>query len=220
MRFRNFIFDLDGTLVDSLPGIEASIQHALDRCLPGRAMPSIREQVGPPIAVMLARIYPELQPAELDELVRAFREHYNAEGCRGSVLYPGVTETLHELHGRGASMFVLTNKPSVPTRMILDRAGILSLFLDVVSPDAVTPSFATKPAAAQHLAAQRALRSDETVVIGDGIDDAAAAACCSFAFVIAGYGYGSAASGKPAEAIAVIDSFREILCLPDKVRPL
>ena len=220
MRFRNLIFDLDGTLVDSLPGVESSIRYALQQCHPDRVLPSVREHVGPPIAVMLERMYPELSARELEALVGKFREHYNAEGCRASVLYPEVRETLQELHRRGASLFVLTNKPSLPTRLILEQTGILPYFTDLMSPDRVQPVFPSKSAAAQALADQHQLDAAATVVIGDGIDDANAAQTCGFAFVLARYGYCSAAAGRRQERVAEIDSFREILSLPDKVRAL
>ena len=216
-RFRNLIFDLDGTLVDSLPGLEASITCALQQCLPGRVLPPMREHVGPPIAVMLARVYPELSTGELDTVVQAFRSHYNAEGCRTSLLYPGVSETLQQLQQTGASMFVLTNKPSVPTRSILEQTGILGHFRAVVSADSVQPAYASKTAAAQALAAEHELDPGVTVLVGDGADDARAAEACGFAFVLARYGYGSAAAAKVGNAVAAIDSFREILFSPYKL---
>lgn len=56
MPFSTVIFDLDGTLIDSLPGIEASTRHAVAECLPDRVLPSMRELIGPPIASMLGNL--------------------------------------------------------------------------------------------------------------------------------------------------------------------
>src|SRR3954471_18542076 len=125
MAFENFIFDLDGTLVDSVDGIEASVGHALRSCVPDRRSPDLREQIGPPIAKMFARMFPDLESATIEALIAAFRQHYDDQGCRLSRLYPGVTETLAALADRGSAMFVVTNKPLHATRVILQETGVL-----------------------------------------------------------------------------------------------
>lgn len=193
MRYRNLIFDLDGTLVDSLGGIEASTRHALAGCIPGRALPPLRDLVGPPIAQMFARAWPDLRPQEIERLVTYFRQHYDAEGCLASELYPGVRETLRELADRGAQMFVLTNKPRHASTVILEHLGIASHFVALVSPDSQEPALRAKAEGAQLLEVKYALDPASTMVIGDGLDDEQAANACGFAFLVAAYGYGSAA---------------------------
>ncbi|HEV3410515.1 MAG TPA: HAD hydrolase-like protein, partial [Chthoniobacterales bacterium] len=151
VRFRNLIFDLDGTLVDSLGGIEASARHAAGTCLPARELPSMRELIGPPIAKMFETLWPELPPDELKRLVGCFREHYDTEGCLLSQLYPGVRETLAALKEKEAVLFVLTNKPRYASRMILEHLGIWPYFTDLVSPDSREPAFRAKREGAQYL---------------------------------------------------------------------
>lgn len=211
MQFRNLIFDLDGTLVDSLPGIEASTRYAVRQCLPGTRVPAMRQLIGPPIAKMFATLWPDLPPDRFDCLIAAFRQHYNNEGCRASACYPGVAESLGILYEREVKMFVLTNKPLAASRTILRHTGIAQFFADVVSPDSSNPPFTTKAEAAKALQYRRGISAEESALVGDGLDDAAAAASCGLAFILAGYGYGSATAGEARGAIYTLKSFAEIL---------
>lgn len=212
----SFIFDLDGTLVDSLAGIEASANHALQLCLPGTCVPQLREQIGPPIAKMFRRLFPDQDEETMSALVAAFRQHYDTTGCRLSQLYPQVRETLAELAHRSAAMFVLTNKPQHATRVILEHNDVLKYFAEVVSPDSSTPAFATKIEAARAMHQRLQLEPEGTAIVGDGADDFAAAAACGFTFIFAEYGYGSAAAVGATQSCTTIRSFGELLSLPPK----
>jgi phosphoglycolate phosphatase len=212
--FRNFIFDLDGTLVDSVEGIECSTRHAIEQRFPDREIPALREHIGPPVARMFERMFAELDAAQLKALVSAFREHYDTEGCRRSRPFPRVGETLAELAAGGSNMFVVTNKPRHATDMILRQNELRKYFVEVISPDSMTPAFGTKIAATKALQERRNLAARETAFVGDGADDAAAAAACGFTFIFANYGYGSGALDAAAEVVAAIDRFSDILTLP------
>jgi phosphoglycolate phosphatase len=209
LPIRNVIFDMDGTLVDSLPGITASASHAISAVLPGQAMPDLASHIGPPIAVMFARLWPALPVEQMESLIGAFRHHYATTGWLGSKAYFGVTETLEELRTGGVSMFVLTNKPLSPARRILERARLNRFFRDLMCPDSCDPPFERKSDGAKALAQRFGLQPAETVVMGDGIDDAVAAAECGFGFIAAAYGYGTAGAGS-APSLAVVSAFSEV----------
>lgn len=201
---RNVIFDLDGTLVDSLPGIEQSARAAIALVLPDAPMPDLRAVIGPPIATMFARLWPELAPETMERLVAEFRAHYVATGCLASTPFPGVPETLLELHSEGRTLFVLTNKPAAPTRKILGHLGLERFFNASLSPDSVTLPFGSKPEGARLLMRAFGLEPEVTALVGDGADDSASAAACGFLFIAAGYGY-----GNPAAEVR-IEKFSEI----------
>lgn len=208
-RWDNIIFDLDGTLVDSLPGIEASARHAVGKCLPGISLPQIRELIGPPIKTIFARLWPERDREEIDALVAEFRRHYDSEGCLLSQLYPGVRDTLSRLRDAGVTMFVLTNKLSLSAGIILENAGIRPFFLDVMFPDSVEPHYGIKSEGAAILQVRHHLVPERTVLMGDGVDDLEAAAACGFIFVAAVYGYGRANRDR-APGILFAQTFSEI----------
>ncbi|MEP6810415.1 MAG: HAD hydrolase-like protein [Chthoniobacterales bacterium] len=206
----NVVFDLDGTLVDSLPGIETSLQWAVTHCLPGRTLSSIRDYIGPPLPTMLARFWPDLPEEELERAVATFREHYDAEGCRKSVLFPGVAQTLATLEAAGIQMFVLTNKRTRPTMKIVELTDIRRYFRAVISPDSVAPPFPTKAAGALALRDKYGLDAAGTLLVGDGTDDGEAAAAAGFRFVAAGYGYGRAAERMEGAPFAQLKTFSDL----------
>ncbi|MEI6070553.1 MAG: HAD hydrolase-like protein [Verrucomicrobiae bacterium] len=190
---RSVIFDLDGTLVDSLPGIEYSARTAIGSVLPGVPMPDLKAIIGPPVAAMFARLWPDLDPEKMAQLVAAFRSHYVEKGCLDSRPFPGVTETLSRLQAAGLRMLVLTNKPVAPTNTILGTLGLAEFFTGVLAPDSPESPFASKPDGARALMRRFALDPGQTTLVGDGADDAAAADACGFRFIAAAYGYGAAA---------------------------
>lgn len=204
------LFDLDGTLVDSLPGIEASLRHTVERCLPGRLLPDLRPIIGPPVRAMMSRLWPNLTPEQLERAVSVFREHYDSEGCLHSPLYEGVGDTLRTLQNNGVTMFVLTNKPFAPARLILERNAIAMRFARIVSPDAVVPVLKSKREGAELLRREYRLGSEATIVIGDGYDDFEAAQACGFRFFLAAYGYGSAAVTTALPAAPRVKTFSDI----------
>ena len=205
------IFDLDGTLVDSLPGITASVQAVVEECFPGRKVPDLDRFIGPPIGVMIKQLWPELSDGELQLAITSFRRHYDTEGYLLSRLFSGVDETLATLHYAGLQLFVLTNKPALPTLAILDAKGIKARFTAVVSPDSSEPPFKCKNAAAVALQARHSLECERTVLVGDGRDDHDAAAYCGFEFIAAAYGYGQAFTLQNPRPVAALKTFSDIV---------
>lgn len=214
MSFSNVIFDLDGTLVHSLPGIEQSAMAAISRVLPQEPMPDLRSLIGPPIAKMFAQLWPGLPAEQMSGLLAEFRTHYDTKGCLCSAPFPHTRETLAKLHAAGLSLFVLTNKPSHPAKKILNHLGLASLFVEIMGPDSIHPPFPTKPEGARFLMQKHSLAADATLMVGDGVDDAEAAEACGFHFAAVCYGYGRAAereSSIPVEKIEKISQLENIL---------
>ena len=214
--FANLIFDLDGTLVDSLPGIESSLRAALVRCQPGRTLDPgvLRPRVGPPLAGIIAGLWPDLSPEETAALMAAYRAHYLEESCAATRAFPGTRGVLTTLRAAGRRLFILTNKPAAQTRLILGALGWWDLFAEVSCPDDPAHPFASKQAGASALSERRALDPAVTVLVGDADDDARAAAAAGFAFVGAGFGYGGAGHGISLERrLGCIDTLAELIPL-------
>jgi len=212
-RFVSVIFDLDGTLVDSLDGINASARYAIQKCLPERAFDSLRHLVGPPVVEMFGRLWPDLSPSKLQDLVAAFRRHYDERGSLLSHLYPSVPETLARLRDNGVGMFVLTNKPSRATQNILQNLEIVHHFRDVISPDVSSGPFLAKHEGATFLRVKHNLEPDLTLVMGDGSDDLEAAEICGFQFLYAAYGYGGDLTANRTSSVRSAETFSQLLSL-------
>jgi phosphoglycolate phosphatase len=189
-NFKNIIFDLDGTLLDSFPGIFQSLEHAVAKVNPKLKLTALKNHIGPPLSKMLSRMWPDQAEEERNEVLREFRQDYNSRGCLFSVVYPGISEALHRFSSLGIKMFVLTNKPEVPTHKILANLRLQHLFLDVLSPDSVTPHLKSKSSGAHLLVGKHTLTAQETLLLGDSPDDLTAAQSAGFNFLEAAYGYG------------------------------
>ncbi len=116
------IFDLDGTLLDSLEDLADSVNHALsERGLPTRTIDEIRRFVGEGQVKLIERALPEGRAELRDELLASFRRHYVDDPARKTRPYPGVEGLVVALRERGYRLAVLSNKPDLPTRKLVDH---------------------------------------------------------------------------------------------------
>jgi phosphoglycolate phosphatase len=184
------IFDLDGTLVDSLPGIEYAAQAAWRAVQPDRPCPPLRPLIGPPIRVMFHRAWPEATTDTLQALERAFRKAYDTGGWQKTTTYPGVIETLARLSSAGHMCLGVTNKPQFATQRILEHCGLKNYFREFFSPDSGEPTFKSKADAVSVLLARYDLIPENTLLTGDSLDDARAAQVCGLRFAAFTGGYG------------------------------
>jgi phosphoglycolate phosphatase len=228
-RYDGYLFDLDGTLVDTAPDINAALNHSLKNA--GLAPVSealTRHWVGHGARVLVqqALLYhrrPEAPPAgsaattalasgqpDLEPLLADFLAYYTAHIADHGRPYPGVVETLELLRGRGARLAVVTNKLTRLSRPLLDALDLTRLFDSIVCGD--TAAF-PKPAADPALHACRALdlTPAQALFVGDSETDVACAraAGCPVVCVADGYNHGVAPEALGADA--VIDSFWDLV---------
>ncbi|NBZ95084.1 MAG: HAD family hydrolase [Proteobacteria bacterium] len=189
--FRNIVFDLDGTLVDSFPGIVASMNHAVSVIDPSLDLSDLKSQIGPPLPKMLLLMWPDLAEEVRASVLAEFRSDYNNRGYQFSVAYTGIPEALHQFRSSGITLFVLTNKPEAPTRKILSHLGLEAHFTRILSPDSMNPPLSSKSEGALHLVKAQRLVANETLLVGDSPDDLKAARAAGFSFMEASYGYGN-----------------------------
>lgn len=211
------LFDLDGTLVDSHPGIAWSVAVAMSEVLPEVAISVPPQLLGPPIREIFRRLLEAeahySSSAVLDELEASFRRSYDTEGWRRSRAYPEVGATLRHLHWSGLELFVVTNKPRAATRRILGRLELLPLFVEVVSPDSRTPRYESKAAMIRDLVVRRGLDRASTCYVGDTIDDQVSAAAAEVSFIPVSYGYGT-----PGASSGMSSPLRRLSSLSDLLR--
>ena len=197
---RAIVFDLDGTLVDSVPGIERACRRAIAEVWPGQVLPPLAAYVGPPIRELLRRAL-DPPPEVLEALAVRFRAHYDGGDWREMRAYPGALDLLQHLRARGIAAHVVTNKPAAPTGAMIAALGWASLLGEVLSPDSRVPAFASKAEAVAALVASHALEPARTWVVGDAPSDAEAARANAMRFVAAAYGYGGLGPTAPDAAV-------------------
>lgn len=184
------LFDLDGTILDSLPGIESSVRVAFTDCdLPVPAA-SLREMIGPPIRAILARAGNIHNEKILDALELAFRKDYDSNGWQKTICFPDVAHVLQKMSEGGYRLFVISNKPYKISLRILEKEGILNFFEAILTRDSRHPSYEGKAEMAKTLLAERNLVTQECLIVGDTIEDAKAARAVGISFIYMTHGYG------------------------------
>lgn len=188
----DILFDLDGTLIDSSPGILATFERVLAAHGLRAAVPLEPSLIGPPLAVTLRQVSGVEDEAGLARLVEAFKQDYDTAGYLSTFAFDGVAEGLRRLADGGARLFIVTNKRLVPTRKILDALDLARCFAGVHSRDETEPPAPSKAAVTRRVLALHAIDPARAFFVGDSDEDAAAARENGLAFIHAAYGYGAA----------------------------
>lgn len=208
---RNVIFDLDGTLVDSAPGIQWSVEAAMKACGVAVACPDLTPLIGPPVRTILSMAAGTNEPAELDGLERAFRVSYDTDGWRRTQIQPGVRPMLDGLQSAGMVLWMVTNKPKHATHLILPELGIAGYFRDIVCRDSIVPAFGSKHEMLTDLLEREAMHREESILVGDTMEDCDAAARAGIGCALVQHGYGTGMDG------ILPDGFRSIAGWDDLV---
>lgn len=200
MPLRSATFDLDGTLVDSIPDLAAAC-HAMLAELgqPPRTDGDIHRFVGKGMAVLVERCLTwEAAPEAslLEAGIAAFRRHYADINGRASTVYPGVVEGLEAFRALGLPLGVVTNKPAAFTAPLLERMGLATYFEVVISGD--TLAFKKpRPEPLLHACALLATEPGLNLHVGDSLNDIESARAAGCPVICVPYGYNE---GRPVDS--------------------
>jgi phosphoglycolate phosphatase len=200
---------MDGTLLDSLPGIAYSVQAAFTAAgLPDRHF-NLRQLIGPPIRTILSSAAETDDPALLDTLERHFRTSYDREGWRQSGYFPDALEVLQAMKKSGHRLFIVTNKPRHIVIQAIEAEGIASLFESIYTRDSKEPPYVSKADMLLALLTDQRLTPQECIMVGDTMEDAGAAAAHRINFIFMEHGYGEVSSEHP--VLLKLGKFSEFL---------
>ena len=195
------IFDLDGTLVDSLPVIRVgfdAVADALGLPRPDRAAAQGFVGGGVPVAMRRMLDWAGADPGLHARAVEVMLDAYGRTAATDNRPYPGVAALLAALADAGVPMGLCTNKPEAPTRAILDALS-LGPFAHVVGGDSLP---VRKPDPAPLRAVADALGAGRPLYVGDSEIDHATAAAAAMDFAFFEGGYLNAPLGAPAPWLA------------------
>ena len=205
------LFDLDGTLIDTVPDLANALNEVLgERGYPPLAPREVQAMIGDGVPALVARGFAArgAGPAEASEALPRFLAVYEANAANLSRPYPGVRDTLVELRRRGYRTAVCTNKPQRATIAVLRGLDLSDLFDGIAGGD----HFAVRKPDPGHLLgliAELDGRKERAAMIGDNENDAAAAHAAGLPLILMRYGYARVDSATLGAA-ALLDHFTEL----------
>ena len=206
------IFDLDGTLVDSIPDLTDAVNEFLRASgRPALAMEDVKRLVGKGARNLVERALGNGTEEEVEKALAIFLAYNDAHIADKTIMYPGVAETLHELRRQGIRMAVVTNKTEFLSRKLLSVIGIDRYFNSILGADSL-PFRKPSPEPVLKALADLKIAPSGAIMVGDSINDIAAGRAAGVVTVGCTFGYGTDAELSQAEYR--IDSMGQLLQLP------
>ena len=214
-RYRAYLFDLDGTLVDSVPDIDQALNHALATAdLPPVAESLTRHWIGHGSRTLIQQALQHHQQladtTAIDQLIGPFLSHYKANIAVHSKIYPQVRETLSTLKQAGSKLAVVTNKLTELSEPLLKDIGLYDFFDLIVCGDtADQPKPAADPIVLclEHFD----LTPAQVLMVGDSETDVLAAKAANVDVACVRDGYNHGVDVTTLDPDFVITSFAELL---------
>lgn len=209
MHFESVTFDLDGTLLDTVPDLHAAAQATLSELgLPPRSEDEIRNFVGQGVIVLVRRCLTWTTPPDergLAEAVEVFQRHYAAVNGQKSRIFKGVVEGLDAWRATGLPLAVVTNKPAAFTEPLIERMGLAAYFTAIVSGD-TTPYRKPHPAPLHYACQLMETATSTNLHIGDSRHDIETARNAGCAVYCVPYGYNEGEAVRADDCDALVES--------------
>jgi 2-phosphoglycolate phosphatase len=186
-QFPVYLFDIDGTLLDSAPDICAAVQQVLhDNHGGAKEFEYLRSFVGLHLIDLFQDVFPTFDAEQIDQLIKQYRTIYLGRCHQQTKLFPGAKEALAALGGRKSTA---TTKGTPTTRAVLTQFGLIEHFDHVQGTDGIP----YKPAPDVLFAAMAALnaRPEDCLMVGDSQADMAAGRAAGVKTCAVRYGYGN-----------------------------
>ena len=213
---RLVMFDLDGTLVDSVPDLAAAVDNMLLKL--GRqpvGIESVRDWVGNGVQMLVRRALANhidgegVDEVEAEHALELFNGFYE-DGHDLTVVYPGVRDTLKWLNKQGVEMALITNKPERFVAPLLDQMKIGRYFKWIIGGDTL-PQKKPDPAALFFVMKMANIPASQTLFVGDSRSDVLAAKAAGVKCVALSYGYNHGRPINDESPNLVIDDLRALL---------
>ena len=212
-KYKNIIFDLDGTLFDSAPIILETVRITVAELgLPEKTEAVYRGTIGLRLTDVPGKLWPE-SGVDGDTYARVYRSIFSSLQRDTQVgLFPGVEETLHLLHSRGYNLAIATSRSRRSLDEFLDVFGLKGLFSAVIGGDEVTNG-KPSPEPVLTILDRCQWSAEDTLTVGDADVDILMGRGGGTATCGVSYGNGTREELESAGADTIIDSFTEILRL-------
>ena len=208
LKFKNYLFDLDGTLTDPGVGIKNSIRYALKKF--GLPIPSeqiLNEFIGPPLVDSFQK-YCGANETDAKTLVAMYREYFAVTGYLENSLYEDTVYVLDEIKKQGGRIFLATSKPEIYAVKILEHFDILKYF-DFCAGNDLSEARPKKSDVIAYLIDSTNICPKDSVMIGDRKYDVEGANVFSIPTAAVLHGYGSREELK--NAAYILEEFTDLL---------
>ena len=210
LKFKNYLFDLDGTLTDPGVGIRNSIKYALDKFgLPCPTDEVLNQFIGPPLMESF-RKYCGVSEADSRTLLEYYREYFGVKGYLENKLYSDTVEVLKTIVERGGRVYLATSKPELYAFKIVEHFGIDQYFTFKAGNN-MEETRCAKADVISYLFEQAGIDASDTIMIGDRDYDVVGAHACSLPVAAVLHGYGDREELKDADYI--LEKFTDLLTL-------
>ena len=214
MKNYNYVFfDLDGTLIQSEFGIIRSAKHALSQMgveVSGEDDTKLLRFIGPPLYNSFHDLY-GMTDEDAMLAVKYYREYYEVSGLFDAPLYDGIEELTEKLHGAGKKLFVVTSKPAVTAKRIIDHYGLDDRFSAVIGPDKSEKSPDKKILIERAIAENDITDKASVIMVGDRFYDIVGANEAGVDSIGVLYGYGNREELEEAGATFIVETPGDIL---------
>jgi len=210
MAYSVILFDLDGTIVDSAPGITATLAYTFEQMgLPIPTPSELVAYVGPPILDSF-RDRAGFTPEQAQHALEIYRPQYLETGVYNATVYDGLPGVLRAIHSAGVPLSLATSKPELPATLILEHFGLASQFDIITGASADEVRSAKADVVAEALVRLEAFGADlsNPVMVGDREHDVHGAAAHGIPTIFVEWGYGSPA--EQAGTVASVSTAEEL----------
>ena len=190
MTVRAVFFDLDGTLVDSLPDLADAVNHML-ACIgrPPLGLATLRGMLGSGVRELIRRALSTDIPAEIEKGLGLFLEFNTLHIADKSKLYPGAREVLERLSAHGIDLTIISNKNEALSRLILKELGIDHYFSTICGGDTFE-EMKPSPLPLRRVMERLVIPAECAVMVGDSINDIQAGRRAGISTIGCSWGYG------------------------------
>ena len=211
MKQKHILFDLDGTIVRSDPGITRGVQKSLEHFGIYEELENLKKFVGPPLGESYTKLY-GLSLLQYEKALEIFHEYYRSTGIFECELYEGIEEMLKVL-SKDYRLYIATSKPEKEARRVIEHFGLNKYFTFVGGSDGdFNTKRSTKAAVIEYVLKSNNIE-DKTaaIMVGDKVHDIVGANTVGLKSIGILYGYGSMEEFDKANYIVRnVDDLREM----------
>tara|TARA_B100000242_G_C43051616_1_gene491342 strand:- start:696 stop:1334 length:639 start_codon:yes stop_codon:yes gene_type:complete len=166
----NFIFDLDGTIIDSSSGIYKGYTEAIIPFSKPIRKKIFVNHIGPPIQDIIKVIHPELKPKDLEFITKNFRNLYDNKYFLDFKVYKKIHEEIEKI-SKSNQCFIVTNKPTSPAKIIIKKLNLDKFFIETIGVDYFIKKGCIKSKNLSYLIKKFSLNTKASIYIGDTYSD-------------------------------------------------